>query len=85
MARNGVRFNLHKLLVQRKDERIEGRQGCWDAGWLAKGLCQQQPTQSNLNQTHPTQSFQPARQFPRGFLPPARQRNAMRSSAANCT
>lgn len=49
MARNGVRFNLHKLLVQRKDERIEGQHGCW----LVKGLCQQPPIQPNPTQCNP--------------------------------
>lgn len=46
------------------------------AGWLKGCASSSQP---NLTQpTHPTQSFQPARQFPRGFLPPARQRNAFK-------
>lgn len=84
MARNGVRFNLHKLLVQRKDERIEGRQGCWDAGWLAKGLCQQQPTQSK-NPTNPPNPILSSQldNFRAGFFLPLD--NALRSSAANCT
>lgn len=54
------------------------------AGWLKGCASSSQPNLKPNQPTHPN-PFQPARQFPRGFLPPARQRNAMRSSAANCT